>query len=64
MATPHRGAACPIDRDINLHIEDAELKGLENDNENTSGSDTTIALGRPEAESQLEMTLYTAPRPD
>ena len=45
MATHHRGAGCPIDRDTNLHIEDAETTGLENDNEIISGLDTTIALG-------------------
>ena len=52
MATCHGGAAYPIDRDIDLHVEDAEgiNTGLDNDNENTSGLDTTIALGGSEAD--------------
>ena len=50
IATHHGGAGCSLDRDINLHIEDSEATGLENDNESTSGSDTTVALGEPEAE--------------
>ena len=50
MATHHGDAGCPIDRDIDLHIEDAETTGLDNDNGSISGSDTTIALGGPEAE--------------
>ena len=50
MATHHGGAGCPIDRDINLYIEDAETTSLDNDNVSTSGSETTIALGGPEAE--------------
>ena len=50
MSTCHRGTRCPLDRDINLHIEASETTGLENDNESTSGSDTTVALGGPEAE--------------
>ena len=47
MATCHRGAGHPLDRDINLHVEDAEgiNTGLDNDNESTRRSDTTIALG-------------------
>ena len=51
-ATHHGGTGCPLDRDIDLHIEDAEgiNTGLDNDNESTSGSDTTIALGEPEVE--------------
>ena len=52
MATHHRGTGHSIDRDINLHIEDAEgiNTGLDNDNESTSGSDTTVVLEEPEAE--------------
>ena len=50
MATHHGGAGCSIDSDIDVHVEDAETTGLDNDNESTSGSDTTIALGSPEAE--------------
>ena len=50
MATCHRGPGCPLDRDINLHIEDSETTGLDNDNESTSGLDAVVALGGPEAE--------------
>ena len=49
MAT-HHGVGCPIDRDIDLHIEDADTTGLDNDNDSISGSDTTVALARPEAD--------------
>ena len=36
-ATHHRGAGCPIDRDINLHVDDVVgiNTGLDNDNEST-----------------------------
>ena len=52
MATHHGGTGHLVDRDINLHIEDTEgiNTGLDNDNESTSGSDTTIALGGSEAD--------------
>ena len=52
MATHHGGAGCPIDRDINLHIEDMEgiNTGPDNNNEGTSGSDTTVAFGGSEAD--------------
>ena len=47
MATHHGGAGHPVDRDIDLNIEDME--GInsrpDNDNESTSDSDTTIAFG-------------------
>ena len=51
MATHHGGAGCPIDRDINLHIEDIEgiNTGPDNNNESTSGSDTFIGFGGLEA---------------
>ena len=47
MATHHGGAGFPVDRDIDLHIEDIEgiNTGPDNDNESTSGSDTTTAFG-------------------
>ena len=43
MATHHGGKGHPVDRDINLHIEDMEgvNMGPGNNNERTSGSDTT-----------------------
>ena len=52
MATHHRGTGCPVDRDIDLHIEDMEgiNTGPDNDNDSTSGSDTTIAIGGSEAD--------------
>ena len=60
MATCHRGAGHPKDKDIDLHIEDAETTGLENDNESTSGLDATIALEDQRQKVTL-VTLYTAP---
>ena len=47
MATHHGGAGCPVDREINLHIEDMEgiNVGPYNNNESTSGSDTIVAFG-------------------
>ena len=52
MATHHRGIGCPVGSGINLHIDNIEgiNTGLANDNESTSGSDTTVVLGEPEAE--------------
>ena len=51
MAIHHGDVGCPVDRDIDLHIEDIEdiNRGPDNDNESTSGSDTTIAFGGSEA---------------
>ena len=51
MATHHGGTGCPVDSDIDLHTDDLEgiNTGLANDNESTSGSDTTVSLGGPEA---------------
>ena len=53
MATHHGGKGWPIGRDIDLHVEDAEgiNTGLDNNSESTRGSDSTVALGRPKAES-------------
>ena len=45
MATCHGGAGHPIGRDIDLHVEDTQATGIENNNENISGLDTTVALG-------------------
>ena len=50
MATHHGGTGHIIDRYIDLQVEDAENTGLDNDNESTSGSDTTVTLGGLEAE--------------
>ena len=50
ITTHHGGAVHSIDKDINLHVEEAETTGIYNDNESISGIDTTVALGGPEAE--------------
>ena len=57
MATYHGSAGCPVDRDIDLHIEDTEITGIENDNESISGSDTTMALIGPEAEGHPDESI-------
>ena len=46
MATCHGGAGCPIDRDIEPHLVDTEgiNTGPDNDNESTSGSNTTVGF--------------------
>ena len=50
MATYHAGTGWPVDRDIDLQAEDAEgiNTGLDNNNESTSGLNTTITLGGSE----------------
>ena len=58
MATCHRGKGCLFDRDIDLHIEDLETTGLDNDNESTSCSDVTVALGGPEAEGHPDNLIH------
>ena len=55
MATHHGGAGHPIDRDINLHVEDPEATGI--DNESISGSDTIVALGGLEVGGNIEELL-------
>ena len=60
MSTHHGGRGHPVDRDIDLHTEEAEATGIANDNQSVNGSDTTVALGG------LEVTLinfYPATRP-
>ena len=68
IATHHRSEGCCIDRDINLHVDNAETTSIDNDNESISGSNTTIALGGSEAEgnpielipsNQTKMTAHT-----
>ena len=64
---PPQRCRMPIGRDIDLHVEDAETTGLDNDSESISGLDTTIALGGPEAEghpmnipsNQAKLTVLT-----
>ena len=57
MATCHGGAGCPLDRDINLHLE--EVNGINNINESTHGSDTAVAFGGPEAEGHPDDPIYS-----
>ena len=59
MATHHGGTGCPIDRDIDLHVEDAKPTGLENGNKSTSGLDATVDLVGPEAEGQLDDLIHS-----
>ena len=59
MATHHRGTGFPLDRDIDLNIEDSETTGIDNDNESIHGSDTTVALGGPEAEGHPNDPIYS-----
>ena len=57
----HRGAQdAPLDKDIDLHIEDSETTGLDNDNESTSGSGLLqVALGGPEVEGHLDDLIHS-----
>ena len=57
MATHHGGAWCPLDRGIDLNIEDPYLTVI--DNESTHGSDTPVALGGPEAEGHPNDPIYS-----
>ena len=57
MATHHGGAGCPIDRDVNLNVEDPEATGMDNDNESISGFDAIVALGGLKAESNTDELL-------
>ena len=52
MASCCGGTGCPVDRDINLHIEDMEgiNTGPDNYNESTSGSDSTVPFGGSEVD--------------
>ena len=56
MATCYRGAGCPLDRDIDLHIEEA--MGIDNDNESTHGWHAIVAFGGPEAEGHPNDPIY------
>ena len=59
MDTHHGGAGWPMDRDNDLHIEDTDSTGLENDNESTSGSDATVTLEGPEAEGHPDDLIHS-----
>ena len=50
MATHQGGTGHPMDRDINIHIEDPEATGMDSGNDSISGSDITVTLGGLEAE--------------
>ena len=50
MVTNHGGAGHPIARDVDLHVEDPEATGIDNNNDSMSGSDATVALGGLEVE--------------
>ena len=54
MATHQRSVGCPVDRDINPHIEDTEgiNTGPLNENESTSDSDTATVFGGSETDGQ------------
>ena len=56
MATHHGCAGCPLERDINLHVEEAT--GIDNDNESTHGLDATVASAGPEAEGHPDDPIY------
>ena len=45
MATHRGGAGHPIAKNIDLHVEDPEATGMDNENDSISGSDATVALG-------------------
>ena len=59
LATHHGSAGYPVDRDINFYIEDTEATNLDHNNESTSGSTTTIALGGPEAEGHPDGPIHS-----
>ena len=63
MATHHGGTGYPVDRDIDLHIEDVEgiNTGPDNENKSTNGSDTIIVFGGSEADGQPQETYTQQP---
>ena len=48
MATYHGGTECPLDRSMDIHVEDPEHADI--DNETTHSLDAMVALGGPETE--------------
>ena len=50
MSTHHGGSGCPIDRDADIHVEDPEATGMDNDNKSISGLDATVTSGGLKAE--------------
>ena len=57
MATHHGGTGWPLDRGINLNMEDPEPTDI--DNESTHGLDATVALGGPEVEGHPNDPIYS-----
>ena len=57
MAICHGCAGHPIARDVDLHLEDPEATGIDNNNESTCGSDTIVALGGLEKEGNTNKLL-------
>ena len=58
MATHHRGAGCPLDRGLDILTEDTEHTDINNDS--TLSSDSTVALGDPEAVGLLHTITRTS----
>ena len=56
MATHDRSTGCPLDRGMDILTEDPEHADI--DNERTHSSDTTVALGGPEAEGHPKNPIY------
>ena len=56
MATHHGSTGDPLDRGINLCVEDPEHTDI--DNESTHSSNATVALGGLEAEGHPEDPVY------
>ena len=56
MATHHGGAEHPLDRGIDIDVEEPEPAGI--DNESTHSSGATVALGGPEAEGHPKDPVY------
>ena len=56
MATNHDGAGSPLDRGLDILVEDPEHADIHNDS--THSSDATVALGGPEAVGHPEDPVY------
>ena len=56
MATHHRGAGHPLDRGLDILVEDPEHTDIDNDS--THSSDATVTLGGSEAVGHPEDPVY------
>ena len=56
MATCHRGAGHPLDKDLDILTGDSEHTDINNDS--THSLDATVALGGPDAEGHPEDLVY------